>query len=224
MYKTAVIAGLLLGSFGVAALADWTPPANQPPTCPPNSAGCDAPINVGNTSQTKTGPLSVGKILQANTSRTPLTTGFQVFGKSIFEGEVQITAGTPAAKMILASKDALGNATWMKLSDVMPASGSGNTGWIKIDQGSTVYRDGGSDRWGVTWLPNTGTHSTENMCIVKGYAHATGACKFDVDGKNYFTTAMSNNERGQWIFTCNYGVSGFETMAVVDTTEILCTK
>jgi len=58
--RVAVVTGLFLGAFALAALADWTAPTQAPPNCTSGNPGCDAPINVGGTTQTKTGSLTIG--------------------------------------------------------------------------------------------------------------------------------------------------------------------
>jgi hypothetical protein len=62
--RVAVITGLVLGAFALAALANWTSPgapgaAITPPNCPTGDYGCDAPINVGSIDQVKDAGLSV---------------------------------------------------------------------------------------------------------------------------------------------------------------------
>jgi len=51
-----VLAMAFLISFVVLA---WTEPSSSPPTCPAGQPGCDAPLNIGPTAQTKTGDLTV---------------------------------------------------------------------------------------------------------------------------------------------------------------------
>ncbi|PIU15436.1 hypothetical protein COT20_01730, partial [bacterium (Candidatus Gribaldobacteria) CG08_land_8_20_14_0_20_39_15] len=57
---------LLLGVF-YAALAFTDAPAGTPPNCPAGYPGCDPPLNVGSTPQTKTGSLTIGT-LRVNSS------------------------------------------------------------------------------------------------------------------------------------------------------------
>lgn len=54
--------GAVLGACALGAsiaLAAWTAPLNGPPTCTSGNPGCDAPINVSSTAQTKSGSLTV---------------------------------------------------------------------------------------------------------------------------------------------------------------------
>ena len=57
----ALILGVLVMSFAVGYLAiAWTDaPTGIPPDCPSGYSGCDAPIHVGGTGQTKSGALTV---------------------------------------------------------------------------------------------------------------------------------------------------------------------
>ncbi len=114
-YAVATVLGLGV-VLGVSSLqAAWT----TPPSAPPGS-NVDAPINVGANSQSKLGQLFIN-----TDANTPFTTGLQVFGKSIFNGTVQILSGTPGANKVLTS-DATGNASW-----ATPTGGSAGT-WGKI--------------------------------------------------------------------------------------------
>jgi hypothetical protein len=54
--------GAVLGACALGAsiaLAAWSAPLNGPPTCASGNPGCDAPVNVGATAQTKSGSLTV---------------------------------------------------------------------------------------------------------------------------------------------------------------------
>ncbi len=63
--KSAILAIALVA--GLSFIQAWSgPPAGTPPACPSGSVGCDAPINVSNTAQTKTGDLTIDNA--ANTS------------------------------------------------------------------------------------------------------------------------------------------------------------
>jgi hypothetical protein len=54
---SAIILTLGLSISFQSLLADFTPPSNNPPTCPAGSPGCDVPLNVGPTNQQKQGML-----------------------------------------------------------------------------------------------------------------------------------------------------------------------
>lgn len=83
-YKTAVLAGLIIGAFTLSAAADWTAPLDVPPSCTSGNPGCDAPLTVGNTMQTKVGALTL------NTSGSP----FQ-YGLIVANGTVGIRTASP---------------------------------------------------------------------------------------------------------------------------------
>ena len=78
--------------------AAWSgPPSGTPPTCPAGYAGCDAPINVGGTTQTKTGDLTVSGLTSDVLS---------VLGNSSIVGKLRIgTSGTPAQLLDLRGTD-----------------------------------------------------------------------------------------------------------------------
>ncbi|GEM_PF-3120245 len=85
--RIAVVTGLFLGAFALAALADWSAPQHTPPTCPSGESGCDAPLNVGSISQSKQGPLLI------NTDGS-LTYGLDVWGIARFNGGIDIETRT----------------------------------------------------------------------------------------------------------------------------------
>ncbi len=91
-YLIAMALGLGL-VLGVSSLqAAWTnAPAGGPPNCPAGSPGCDAPLNVGPSLQTKIGGLWINS-------------GLRVDGALIFSANA-------GANRVLTS-DAVGNATW----------------------------------------------------------------------------------------------------------------
>ncbi len=90
----AIVLGLIL-SVGVGYIfADYSAPLTAPPTCTAGNPGCDAPLNVGPTLQTKGG----GLILQS------LTT--QIFKL------VDSTPTDDAGKVL--TSDASGVASWQK--------------------------------------------------------------------------------------------------------------
>ena len=53
---------LATGVSYVSAQSTWTNPPGSPPNCPDGTRGCDAPLNVGSSGQTKSGglPLNTG--------------------------------------------------------------------------------------------------------------------------------------------------------------------
>lgn len=221
--KIAVVSGLLLGSFAVAALADWTAPVANPPTCAAGNPGCDAPINVSNIFQKKAGALEIGKDLKVNAGNSPSSLGFQTWGLSIFNAPVQIKDGSQGRNKIFTS-DSTGVGAWKTLQEVAQASGgTGNSEWIPIDSGTFVANGGGQYLSHIKY-PAGSEHSAESMCQARGYSHATGACKYEYNGHNYYSTVMSNNELGYWILTCDYGPSGNLTWASETKTQIMCTK
>ena len=89
--------------------AAWTDPSATPP-----GNNTDTPINVGLSQQNKLGSIFVN----TDTSN-PYAIGLGVFGKSVFNGSVQIVDGTQHAGYVLTS-DGNGNASWQPL----PSSGS----------------------------------------------------------------------------------------------------
>lgn len=79
--KVAAVAVALFGfTLNAGATSTWTPPTAAAPL-----GNVDAPVNVGDTSQTKTGFLTIN-----NTTSTGAAAGFINFGKSTLRGHVDI--------------------------------------------------------------------------------------------------------------------------------------
>lgn len=129
MLRTASLTGLLLGGFVISALAaDWTAPKHAPPSCPNGEAGCDTPINVSSSAQTKAGRMTFSRDVYINGSNYS-GTGLTVFGKSLLDNNfgargcatgnvsacpIQIKSSDKDASKgrFLMAVDSEGNATW----------------------------------------------------------------------------------------------------------------
>jgi len=110
--------------------AAWTDPSATPP-----GNNTDTPINVGLSQQDKLGSL----FLNTDTSN-PYAIGLGVFGKSVFNGSVQIVDGTQHAGYILVSTDAQGNAAWTSTSSL--GITGGGTGGASGTNGANGYNGG----------------------------------------------------------------------------------
>lgn len=134
--KTVVLTGLLLGAFTLSAFAaNWSAPSNNPPTCPDGTPGCDAPLNVSNLFQNKSGKVGLGTL---NTySQELLRPQLDVNGKGLFSSlgvvndlvvggnsssvSLRVTGGNPVAGQVLTADGPLGLAKWANST----GSGSG---------------------------------------------------------------------------------------------------
>ena len=84
------------------ALSTWAPATASAP-----GGNVPTPINSGLNTQSKLGGLFL------NTSNTqPFDIGLSVFGRAIFNGDVQIATGSPAAGKVLTALDNEGNVGW----------------------------------------------------------------------------------------------------------------
>ena len=104
--STLVILGFVLGATALSAIAAWTAPVSTPPNCTPGQPGCDAPIHVGASAQSKMGLLT----LQSNLT--------DAFGLSVING-IKIVddgalAGANNGKVL--TSDANGIGTWQNAS------------------------------------------------------------------------------------------------------------
>lgn len=107
--------GFFVGVSALSVLADWTAPTSTPPACPAGSPGCDAPINVSGTAQTKLGSLTVNSNL---INSIGLTVG----------NAIKIVDGNQGVGKVLTS-DANGVGTWQ--SGLLPAP-SYDSGWVSM--------------------------------------------------------------------------------------------
>ncbi len=121
--STLVILGFVLGATALSAVAAWTAPASTPPNCTSGQPGCDAPINVSASSQSKLGLLT----LQSNLT--------DAFGLAVANGiklvDSSVTAGTAAGKVL--TSDANGVGTWQSpgtISTGMVTYSSSNTWFV----------------------------------------------------------------------------------------------
>jgi hypothetical protein len=86
-----------LCTFGASfALGDWTVPASSAPTCTSGNPGCDAPLNVTSTGQTKLGGLT-------------LNTGGAPNGLIVASGKTALGTVTPNASAGLTVANATGH-------------------------------------------------------------------------------------------------------------------
>ena len=96
-------------AVGYLALAWTDAPSGTPPYCPSGYVGCDRPLNISSTAQTKSGALTVNADLTANrlidTSNSsyyvdPANTGYA----GLFAGNVGIGTTTPSQKLDVAGQ------------------------------------------------------------------------------------------------------------------------
>ena len=98
-----IILGLIVAIGAGYASAAW----NSAPVSGPTNDNTPIPINVGLNEQSKLGQLFI------NTDTvTPYAIGLSVFGKTILNGPVQITTGTPGLNKVLTDIDGTGNVGW----------------------------------------------------------------------------------------------------------------
>ncbi|MBP6858362.1 MAG: hypothetical protein KBC33_00855 [Candidatus Pacebacteria bacterium] len=104
--STLVVLGFVLGATALSALAAWTAPASTPPNCTSGQPGCDAPLHVGSSLQTKLGQLSLN------------SSGLGAYGLEVVNGIKLIDVGilngaSPTGKVL--TSDANGVGTWVAL-------------------------------------------------------------------------------------------------------------
>ncbi len=171
-----VIAAIL--SLAVAyTILSWTEPSSSPP-----NENVAAPINVGSTTQTKSGGLNISGNLGVGTSSP--TSKLEV------AGQIKITGGNPAADRVLTS-DANGLATWKDVPG-NAALPSGNNG--------AMIRHNGSEWIAATNLYNNGTSIGINTNSPSTTLDVNGTVKIQggspENGK--ILTSTNSNGNAQW--------------------------
>lgn len=107
-----VIVLALILAVGIQYIHAFTSAPVPAPTCPTGYPGCDAPLNVGSSAQTKLGSLTVNGSTTAQNA-----IGLYAWGQSVFNtggvgtSAIQIIDGSQGVGKVLTS-DANGNATW----------------------------------------------------------------------------------------------------------------
>ncbi|MBU4298475.1 hypothetical protein KJ636_00295, partial [Patescibacteria group bacterium] len=104
----------------VAVIYGWTEPSSAPPT-----GNVSAPINVGNASQIKTGPLQVN--------------GFRNIGNTVLDGNVGIGTTGPGAKLEVYTTWSEANSPSLKFNTIR--YGGADTFFIKA---ASNFQHGGS--------------------------------------------------------------------------------
>ncbi|MEK7095441.1 MAG: hypothetical protein AAB917_02165 [Patescibacteria group bacterium] len=152
-YVVAVVLGLGI-VLGVGSLqAQWTAPSATPP-----DGNVPAPLNTGNSSQSKLGQLIVNTNTTSN-GPGPFAVGLSVFGKTILNGGVQIPAGAGDNKVL--TSDASGNGTWQDATGGV-GGGSGTWGRIYTYRTAIDFNNGVSD-WITISLPNGDTMTAASL-------------------------------------------------------------
>lgn len=200
--RAAVLAGLALGSFAIAALADWTAPNNTPPACPTGQPGCDAPVNVGASAQTKTGSLAINASELINgidpNTNTPVTTAL-----AILNGAVGIGTTSPSGALAVAGGPivAAGGLQLYSQTDTTgkilgAVDGKGTIGW-QTSTGITPTRDFSTTNIGLFVAGTTGSLSS-NECV---YSDQGGSGGTILIGPNYYYAGMRNVQNGYGTFS-----------------------
>ena len=81
--RLTLLLAILTLALSIQYLHAWTGPPSSAPTCAPGQTGCDAPLNVGTTNQTKSGGLTVGGGAG----------GFAVLASQYIQGKLGIGSG-----------------------------------------------------------------------------------------------------------------------------------
>ena len=91
---TVIVNLLVAGSLLV--YADWSAPRHDPTRCDTGDPGCDAPVNVGGTGQTKSGSLVIGGQLGVNEL-------FRAYSNAVVDGRLGIGTESPGRQLTIHS-------------------------------------------------------------------------------------------------------------------------
>lgn len=168
-----VALGVVLSANMAFAAWQGPPTTGTPPTnCTAGYPGCDSPLNVSLTTQTKQGTLTVGAgstvaaprdlIIGNNTVGNTIIRNGSIYPDIVITPALRLTGNGAGANKILTS-DASGNATWKT-----PSGGGGPI----ATQFFSVVLPNGSQRI----APNSA--SLKHFCEWKGYQGYTGASPY----------------------------------------------
>jgi hypothetical protein len=73
-----------------ASVAAWSGPPGTPPGCTSGYVGCDAPLNVSSTAQTKQGQLTVSSSASPSLNVTNSAGGYGAYGHSVANGGIGV--------------------------------------------------------------------------------------------------------------------------------------
>lgn len=148
--------------FVVVAQA-WTGPLSSPPTCVSGNPGCDAPLNVSGTAQTKVGGLQLNTNLNTN--------GLIVYGN------VGVGVASPNAKLSIGNNVAPAGAlnAYSKYQLMLYDSGTPSSSYgLGIRSSTMVFNSGGAynfDTGGVTEV----IFDASGNITATGYFHSSDA-------------------------------------------------
>ncbi len=146
--KTTVLV-LVLGLGVGYAVADWTAPASNPPTCASGNAGCDAPINVSGTAQTKVGDFtSNGKVTAGSGLKINNGVLISADAASGFKGFHfrQANVGTDSATLTFGGNFILNNAVTLNANKTGSQTGLG-AGTIYYDTTAGKFKCNENGTW-----------------------------------------------------------------------------
>ncbi len=221
IHSIKVIILALFLAVGTSYIYAYTAPTSTPPACPTGSPGCDAPLNVSLTFQKKLGQLWI------NTDTVnPFVTGLIVFGKSLFNGGIQIPTGA-AVGNVLTSSDTSGNAAWQipvkpyvgSIADARSTTVSGSQTVRKdIDMSDADYvigRVGGIDRtndpnvfyMNFTFVKATNmlTYAGESADMVNANSYIPAGTNVDLSGGVTKEIIINPAANSKVMFTFTYG-------------------
>jgi hypothetical protein len=212
--------GIFLTSFAITlgvlaagvALAAWSgPPSGTPPNCPTGSAGCDAPLNVSGTYQSKSGNLGAASFIAPNVTASQYCIGVSCItswpsgGNSYFQASAAPSYNTFGGQ-------ASGNATLLTNGTLNAAFGYGSLqsggstqsevaiGVNALASATSSQNDTavGTNALGLEKDPNNGgTFNTAVGASTLGsltYGYADTGLGFDA--LNYLTTGLFDTALG----------------------------
>ncbi|MDO8492131.1 MAG: hypothetical protein Q7S34_00630 [bacterium] len=193
--KTAILAIALV--VGLSYLQAWTGPLSSPPTCTPGNPGCDAPINVSATTQTKTGPIGATDFVASNS----LTAMGNVGLGTVSPSARLHTIGSSATNMIL--DNSAGGNNWFQIRS--GAVSKGYFGYLSTGSAGLAFLNAagsGEANMLITDAGNVGigTVSPAQKLDVAGNIKGTQLC-IGADCRNAWPAGATGETHGKQKFT-----------------------
>ncbi len=150
----------LILSAGITTISAWTNPPGSPPDCPTGTSGCDAPLHVGGSAQTKLGGLIVGSGVTATDMALYVPTGRIGFGVLAPTEKVHVSGNVRASGFCIGTDPCITG--W-------PTGGSGGMGGS-----GTVNRI--AKFTNTATLGNSMLYEANGKVIAEGQVQGTGLC------------------------------------------------
>ena len=159
-----LLLAILTLALSIQYLHAWTGPPSSAPTCATGQTGCDAPLNVGTTNQTKSGGLTVGGGAG----------GFAVLASQYIQNNLGVGVVSPVEKLEVNGNVKLSGAgSGVVFTDGTKQVSAANLGTVFTSRYGSGRRCAG-DAWISACYYTPGNSWEYNVCVSRGHAATYG--------------------------------------------------